>query len=157
MKKRRIALTDRIQRIAKEIEGLLPEVKAAVGEGMPPAGLMAGPARTLERAATAIRVVVDEHGTDAGSELRDILSGTSPLMAIIGSRVVLTGQKESRQAPSAGAQALALLLEHPEQTFDAGEIAERLGVSVPAARTTLNRLVQSGHATRKAKGQFKAA
>ena len=38
----------------------------------------------------------------------------------------------------------------------AAEVAQRLGCSVPIARTTLNRLVQSGHATRPAAGRFRA-
>jgi predicted ArsR family transcriptional regulator len=40
--------------------------------------------------------------------------------------------------------------------MDAGDIAARLGCSVPAARTTLNRLVKSGHAMRTAPGWFRA-
>jgi hypothetical protein len=85
------------------------------------------------------------------------LEGTSPLMSLLGSRVILarTGSETPRR-PSAGAQALALLLEDPKRTYEAAEIAERLGCSVPSARTTLNRLVQSGHATRAAAGRFRA-
>jgi predicted ArsR family transcriptional regulator len=73
------------------------------------------------------------------------------------SRVVLarTGSETPRR-PSAGAQAIALLLEDPKRTYEAAEIAERLDCSVPIARTTLNRLVQRGNATRVAAGRFRA-
>jgi hypothetical protein len=56
--------------------------------------------------------------------------------------------------PSAGAQALAMLLEDPSRTFEAAEVADRIGCSAAVARTTLNRLVQSGHAA--AAGRFSA-
>jgi DNA-binding MarR family transcriptional regulator len=66
-----------------------------------------------------------------------------------------TGDEASR-TPSAGAQALAVLLEDPKRKFQAAEIAERLGCSIPIARTALNRLVQSGHASRPTAGRFRA-
>jgi DNA-binding IclR family transcriptional regulator len=79
-------------------------------------------------------------------------------MSLLGSRVVLAlrTRSETPRKPSAGAQALALLLEDPKRAYEAAEIAERLDCSVPIARTTLNRLVQSGHATRVAAGRFRA-
>jgi hypothetical protein len=78
-------------------------------------------------------------------------------MSLFGSRVVLarTGG-EAATTPSTGAQVLAILLQNPVRTFSANEIAQRLGCSAPIARTTLNRLVRSGHATRPAAGRFRA-
>ena len=49
-----------------------------------------------------------------------------------------------------------MLLEEPSRTFEAAEVAQRIGCSAAVARTTLNRLVQSGHATRAAAGRFRA-
>jgi hypothetical protein len=45
------------------------------------------------------------------------------------------------------------LLEKLATIFEAAEIARRLGCSIPVARTTLNRLVKSGHASRAGAGQ----
>jgi hypothetical protein len=71
--------------------------------------------------------------------------------------VVLAGAGGARaRRPSASAQVLAILLETPERPFDAKEIARRLRCSEPSARTTLHRLVQSGHAVRPAPGLFRA-
>jgi DNA-binding IclR family transcriptional regulator len=66
------------------------------------------------------------------------------------------GERRPTSAPSIGAQALAILLERPAATFEAAEIARRLGCSIPVARTTLNRLVKSGHAARAGAGRFRA-
>jgi predicted ArsR family transcriptional regulator len=71
--------------------------------------------------------------------------------------VVLAGKAGGPpRPPSAAARALAVLLEYSDRSMDAGDIAARLGCSVPAARTTLNRLVKSGHAMRTAPGWFRA-
>ncbi|HJW75878.1 MAG: hypothetical protein A2V77_23680 [Anaeromyxobacter sp. RBG_16_69_14] len=149
-------LTVRIQRLTREIEELVPEVKAAVGGDDD--GLLASAAKSLERAAVAVSSLAGQGRPDRlGGDIRAVLEGTSPLMSLLGSRVVLasTGSDE-RRTPSAGAQALAVLLEEPERAFEATEVAERLGCSVPIARTTLNRLVRSGHATRPVAGRFRA-
>src|SRR6266536_2340723 len=143
---RQVSLAVRIQRLAGETEKLVPEVKAALGDDVT-RPLVASAARSLERAASAVRALAgpDRHAGD----LRAVLEGTSPLMSLLGSRVVLArAGRDTRRTPSVGAQALALLLEEPARTFEAAEIAERLGCSVPIARTTLNRLVRSGHAVR---------
>lgn len=151
-------LVVRIQRLAGDVEKLVPEVKAAVGGG----GLsypLAPAAQSLERAAVALRVLAEKAGPgEAAAGIRaGLLGSASHLLSLFGSRVVLArGGKDEPQPPSAGAQALAVLLEEPERSFGAAEIAARLGCSIPIARTTLNRLVQSGHATRKAAGRFRA-
>jgi hypothetical protein len=154
-------LSVRIQRLTHEIEQLLPDIKAALADDtdLPGRELVFPAVTALERAATAVKRFVDEHRPTSSTGLRAILEGTSPLMSLLGSRVVLAragGSTASAAAPSVGAQALAMLLEDPLRTFEAREIAERLGCSVPVARTTLNRLVQSGHATRPAAGKFRA-
>jgi hypothetical protein len=154
-------LSVRIQRLTHEVEQLVPEIKAALADDVDVPGreLIIPAVTALERAATAVKRLVDENRPEEPSGLRAILEGTLPLMSLLGSRVVLAragGGTASPAAPSVGAQALAVLLEDPSRTFEAGEIAERLGCSIPVARTTLNRLVQSGHATRPAAGRFRA-
>jgi hypothetical protein len=166
MKKRtrapsKAALAVRIQRLTYEVEKLVPELKTALASDTDPPtrGLVISAVSALERAATAVKRLVDESSPHGPSALREILEGTSPLMSLLGSRVVLAragGSTPTPATPSAGAQALAVLLEDPSRTFEAAEIAERLGCSTPVARTTLNRLVQSGHATRPAAGKFRA-
>lgn len=150
----RVAL--RIQRLASAVEKLIPQIKRARGSDDGYAPQVASAARSLARAATAVRALAEEgrHGRDLPAIL---LEGTSPLMSLLGSRVVLSRAGRGPPAPpSAGAQALAMLLEDPARTFDAAEVAERVGCSVAVARTTLNRLVQSGHAARAAAGRFRA-
>jgi hypothetical protein len=157
----RAALEVRIQRLTGEIERLLPEVKEAVGSGGEPGFPLAPAAQALERAARAIRVLVERtKAKDPDAAIRaQMLGGMSPLLSLFGSRVVLanigaTIAAEPAKTASAGAQALALLLEEPQRTFEAAEVAARLGCSLPIARTTLNRLVKSGHAARPAAGRF---
>ncbi len=154
---RQASLAVRIERLAGETEKLVPEVKAALGDDVT-RPLVASAARSLERAASAVRALADGGRPDRhAGDLRAVLEGTSPLMSLLGSRVVLArAGRDTRRTPSVGAQALALLLEEPARTFEAAEIAERLGCSVPIARTTLNRLVRSGHAVRGAPGRFRA-
>ncbi len=116
-------------------------------------------ARSLERAASAVRALVERANPDRlVGQIRALLEGTSPLMSMLGSRVVLARNSSPAEprTPSAGAQALAVLLEDPARAFAAREVAERLGCSVPIARTTLNRLVHTGHARRVAPGRFRA-
>lgn len=154
-------LSVRIQRLTHDVEQLVPDIKAALADDtdVPGRELIIPAVTALERAATAVKRLVDENRPKEPSGIRAILEGTSPLMSLLGSRVVLAragGGTASPPAPSVGAQALAVLLEDPSRTFEAGEIAERLGCSIPVARTTLNRLVQSGHATRPAAGRFRA-
>jgi hypothetical protein len=160
---RHVGLALRIQRLASEIEKLVPEVKAALSNESELRYPLAPAAQSLERAAVAIRVLTERTkasgpGAELSAELRaEILGGTSHLLSLFGSRVVLSRVgKDQPQPPSAGAQALAMLLEEPQRAFEAAEVAARLGCSVPIARTTLNRLVQSGHATRPAAGRFRA-
>ena len=158
MKKKRAAapkLFDvRIQSLTREVENLVVELKA----GPPAKGLLAPSARSLERAAKALRAVTEEGKPVADyADLRAVLEGTSPLMSQLGSRVVLAALgAQSATKPSSGAQALAFLLEEPGRSVDAGTLATQLGCSVPMARTTLNRLVQSGHAVRASRGNFRA-
>ncbi len=155
---RQTELSVRIQKLTGEVESLVPELKPLLEEDDVHRFLLVSAARSLERAASAVRALVDRGRRDRlEGYLGAMLEGTSPLMSVLGSRIVLArgGGAEPRR-PSAGAQALAVLLEDPSRTFAAGEIAERLGWSVPIARTTLNRLVQSGHARRVAPGRFRA-
>jgi hypothetical protein len=153
---RHAQLASRIQRLTREVERLVPEVEAALASGS--SELLAEPSRSLARAAAAVRSAVERRHAVALRGIRAGLEGTSPLMSLLGSRIVLApASREAPRPPSAGAQALAMLMEEPERTFDAAEIAERLGCSVPVARTTLNRLVKSGHAARAAAGRFRAA
>ena len=154
---RQMRLSVRIQQLTGEIEKLVPDVKASLGNGH--SRFLASASKSLERAATAVRALADHAPPSrlVEGDFMAALEGTSSLMSLLGSRVVLarTGSEIPRR-PSAGAQALALLLEDPKRTYEAAEIAERLDCSVPIARTTLNRLVQSGHATRAAAGRFRA-
>jgi hypothetical protein len=150
----------RIQQLTREIERLVEDLRRTPpGEGDPPIrGLLGPAAKSLEQAARAVRTIIDEgKGTDYYGDLRAILQGTSPLMSQLGSRVVLARVEAGAPSkPSTGAQALAVLLEDPARAVGATEIAERLGCSVPIARTTLNRLVESGHAARAGRGRFRA-
>lgn len=157
--KRQLALSVRLEKLARELEGLVPELEAALDAENPYLPMLAPAAKSLERAASAIRVLLEraKPGHPLGGDLRSILEGTSPLMSMLGSRLVLAGSAQrAARPPSAGAQALAVLLQEPEREFQADEIAERVGCSVPIARTTLNRLVRSGHAARSAPGRFRA-
>jgi hypothetical protein len=150
-------LAARIQRLTRELEELVEEIEEARGDD-DARFLLAEPSRSLARAVSALRAAVQEGRPDRRpGSIRDVLEGTSPLMSLLGSRIVLSQVgREAPRPPSAGAQALAALLEDPARTFDAAQIAERLGCSVPIARTTLNRLVKSSHATRLAAGRFRA-
>ncbi len=156
---RQTELSVRIQRLANDVESLVPELKPLLEDGDVHRFLLVSAARSLERAASAVRKLVDRGERDRlEGDLSAMLEGTVPLMSMLGSRIVLAagrGAAEPRP-PSAGAQALAVLLEDPSRALAAGTIAERLGWSVPVARTTLNRLVQSGHARRVAPGRFRA-
>jgi hypothetical protein len=155
---RQASLSVRIQRLTREVEKLVPEVKAALETHDPARHLLAAAATSLERAAAAVKALADAGRPEHHSgELRAVLEGTSPFLSLLGSRVVLAraGGAAPRK-PSAAAQALALLLEEPTRTFETVEIAEQLGCSVPIARTTLHRLVQGGYATRAAPGRFRA-
>ncbi len=154
---RRAQFLVRLQRLTRDIEELVQDLEPALGDGYD-SRLLVPAARSLQRAASAAKAVVD--GASAGpvpGEIRAVLEGTSPLLSLLGSRLVLTGTHRSvPQTPSIGAQALAVLLEAPGRAFDASEIAARVGCSVPIARTTLHRLVRSGHAMRPAAGRFRA-
>ena len=155
---RLVHVSNRIQQVTREIENLVPEVKAALGEANQHGYVLASALKSLERAAVAVRALVErQRPRPSEFDIRAILGGTSPLMSLFGSRVVLarTGRKRA-STPSTGARALAILLENPTQAFEAKEIAKRLACSVPIARTTLNRLVRSGHATRPTAGRFRA-
>jgi hypothetical protein len=155
---RQAQLSARIQRLTRDIERLVPEIEAALAGGRS-SELLAEPSRSLARAGAAVRAAVEgrERRSVPLTGIRAGLEGTSPLMSLLGSRIVLSPMKgEAPRPPSAGAQALAMLLEEPGRAFDAAEIAERLRCSVPVARTTLNRLVRSGHAARLAAGRFRA-
>jgi hypothetical protein len=148
-------LSLRIQQLVSEIEKLVPELKAAVTQEDGSRFLLSSASRSLVRASGAVRALVEKGRGVEG--LSGSLEGTAGLMSLLGSRVVLTAAGSlTPRTPSAGAKALALLLEEPARSFEAAEIAQRLGCSVPIARTTLNRLVQSGHATRPAAGRFRA-
>lgn len=147
----------RIQKLTGEVERLVPELQSALRGGTDRA-LLGSAARSLERAASAVRGLVDEAGPGRPSPgIQALLGSASPPLGLFGSRVVLAGiAAGARRAPSAAAQALAVLLEEPGRAFDAAEIAGRLGCSVPIARTTLHRLVRSGHAKRPRPGRFRA-
>jgi hypothetical protein len=148
----------RLQRLTNEVERLVPDVRAALAEPEEHRSLLASAASALHRATGAVRTLVDQSaGPKAGSELSAFLEGTSPLMSLLGSRVVLASAgRQPAPPPSIGARALARLLEEPERAFEAPEIAKHLDCDVPVARTTLNRLVKSGHATRPTAGRFRA-
>lgn len=153
---RQARLSLRIQRLTAEVEKLIPQIKRAQGGDDSYSPPFASAARSLERAAGAVRALADE-GRHPGDLPAILLEGTSPLMSLLGSRVVLSrAGRRAPTPPSAGAQALAMLLEDPSRTFEAAEVAERIGCSAAVARTTLNRLVQSGHAVRAATGRFRA-
>jgi hypothetical protein len=155
---RQVALAERIQRLALEVEKLVPLVRSALAGESATRAVFAAGARSLERAARAVRALADDgRPIPLPGAVSGILEGTSPLMSLLGSRVVLVraGERAPARAPSIGAQALALLLEKPA-ALEASEVASRLGCSVPVARTTLNRLVQSGHAVRAGEGRFRA-
>jgi hypothetical protein len=154
---RAAALALRVQQLTAEVERLFVEAQVLTKRGELEAGLLAEPARSLQRAAAALAAVASSGSGERSRELKAVLEGTSALMSAIGSRVVLSGVSAGpAAAPSAGARALAMLLEAPDREFDAAEVASRLEVSVPAARTTLNRLVKSGHARRRGVGRFGA-
>jgi hypothetical protein len=156
---RLVQISNRIQQLTREIENLVPEVKAALAQANQHGHVLSSASMSLERAAAAVRALVErQRPRPSEFDIRAILGGTSPLMSLFGSRVVLarTGNKTTKTTPSTGARALAILLENPTQAFEAKEIAKRLACSVPIARTTLNRLVRSGHATRPAAGRFRA-
>jgi len=156
---RLVHVSNRIQQLTREIENLVPEVRAALAQANQHGYVLASASKSLERAAAAVRALVErQRPRPSEFDIRAILGGTSPLMSLFGSRVVLarTGNKTTKTTPSTGAQALAILLENPARAFEAKEIAKRLGCSVPIARTTLNRLVRSGHATRPTAGRFRA-
>jgi len=158
---RLVHVSNRIQQLTREIENLVPEVRAALAQANQHGYVLASASKSLERAAAAVRALVErQRPRPSEFDIRAILGGTSPLMSLFGSRVVLArkGNKttKTKTRPSIGAQALAILLENPAQAFEAKEIAKRLACSVPIARTTLNRLVKSGHATRPAAGRFRA-
>jgi hypothetical protein len=153
---RQARLSLRIQRLTAEVEKLLPLIKRAQGGDDLDGTLLASAARSLERAAGAVRALAEE-GRHRGDAPAILLEGTAPLMSLLGSRVVLSrAGRRAPAPPSAGAQALAMLLEEPSRTFEAAEVAERIGCTAAVARTTLNRLVQSGHAARAAAGRFHA-
>ncbi|HYI01671.1 hypothetical protein [Hyalangium sp.] len=154
-------LATRLQQMTQELEEMVPELKDVLAEAKTQASPVAGgvsllvtPARGLERAARAIKTLVG--GDEAGPHAyRSLLQ--SPVMPVPGSRVVLSGVRGGSPAtPSIGARALAVLLESPESTFDAAEMGARLGCSQAVARTTLHRLVRSGHAARQETGRFRA-
>src|SRR5215831_3516397 len=158
-----VHISNRIQQLTREIENLVPEMKAALAQANQHGYVLASALKSLERAAAAVRALVErQRPRPSEFDIRAILGGTSPLMSLFGSRVVLarkgnkTTKTKTKTRPSIGAQALAILLENPAQAFEAKEIAKRLACSVPIARTTLNRLVKSGHATRPAAGRFRA-
>jgi hypothetical protein len=155
---KQVSVAARLQELAAQLELLIPEVKAALEGQEPHAALVTSAARTLTRAAEALSALVAEAKPGPmPTEVRALLEGTTPLMSMLGSRLVLSGQPGGPpKAPSAAAQALAVLLEDPKRTFTAAEVAAQLELTEPVARTTLHRLVQSGHATRPAEGKFRA-
>ena len=167
MNKKR-SLQTRMQALAHEMETLVPELKEAVSK--PPAkddrlfarfelAEIHRTAKALVRAANAIQALVrDRTAAGTRSSRRDFMDPDSfPIGLALRTRMVLsrTGGR-SQGPPSIGARALALLLEDPGASFDANEVAERLGCSAPVARTTLHRLVESGHAERVETGRFRA-
>jgi hypothetical protein len=153
---RQARLSLRIQRLTAQVEKLVPQIKRAQAGDTSYGPPLAPAARSLERAAGAVRALAEER-RPAGELPALLLEETSSLMSLLGSRVVLSRAGHGAPPPpSAGAQALALLLEDPSRTFQAAEVAERIGCSAAVARTTLNRLVQSGHASRAAAGKFGA-
>lgn len=155
---KQVSVSTRLQRLAAELEALIPEVRAALKREEPHAWLVTSAARSLTRAAEALSALVAEAKPGPMPvEVRALLEGTTPLMSMLGSRLVLSGQPGGPpKAPSAAAQALAVLLEDPKRAFTAAEVAAQLALTEPVARTTLHRLVQSGHATRPAEGKFRA-
>jgi len=138
-------LAQRLSSVTLDLERLVTEIKAALGGGDEGRRLIALEAKPLARAAAALETLIGHQA-----------SSTAGLDAVF--RLVLSQRTHDKAppAPSASAQALAMLLEAPERTFDAAEVAERLGCSVPIARTTLNRLVTGGHAVRVSPGKFRA-
>ena len=147
----------RLQRATREVEGIVAELRGALAEG-DDLRITDPAVRSLHRAAAAAQAVV-EGASHRGipDEVRAVLEGTSPLLSFLGSRLVLQGAgKSAPPRPSIGARALALLLEEPGCALDAAEVAARLGCSIPIARTTLHRLVRSGHAARPSAGLFRA-
>jgi hypothetical protein len=154
-----MAIELRVNRLTREVEQLVIELRAlpASKGGAPVQGLLAPAVRSLEHAVNALRAVADDRKDAAAyADLRAYLEVPSGLMTQLGSRVVLAGKPSKAAKPSSGAQALALLLEAPGRAVDAQGLARHLACSVPMARTTLNRLVQSGHAVRAARGRFRA-
>jgi len=147
----------RLQRAIHEVEGIVGELRSALAEG-DDLRIIGPAARSLHRAAAAVQAVVaGAEPRGIPDELRAVLDGTSPLLSFLGSRLVLAGAGKARPpSPSIAARALALLLEEPGRAFGAAEVAERLECSTPIARTTLHRLVRSGHATRPSAGLFQA-
>ena len=141
-------LSERVRRLSAEAEKTFQEAKAAL-ERSDARGrwTLAQATRALGRAAAALETLVTQ------SEKREPRPGVPSLL----SRLVLVNAKRARPpAPSVSAQALAMLLEDPSRSFEATEVAEHLGCSVPIARTILNRLVNSGHADRVELGRFQA-
>ncbi len=149
-----VGLSVRIQSLTGDVEKLVPEVRQALEAGDPAARfLVASASKSLERAAVAVRALTQ----GIRDPTLDAVPGAATLISLLGSRVVLSGRKGVKPSPpSAGAQALAMLLEDPARSLNATEVAARVGCSVPIARTTLNRLVESGHAVRRGPGQFRA-
>jgi hypothetical protein len=146
-----------MQRLTREVEELVPDLEDALTDSFDTASLGTA-ARSLQRAADAARAVVE--GARPGrvpEEVREMLEGTSPVFSFLGSRLVLARKAGNKPAaPSVAARALAVLMEDPKRSFDAAEIAGRLGCTIPIARTALHRLVKSRHATRPSAGRFRA-
>lgn len=139
-------LAMRIMNLSLEVEQLAHRLRVARDSGRKQP-LLGPAARSFDRACSALRAI-----------LLDAPEGQVPgaWTALPGARVVIDRTGAERQ-PSTAARTLALLLEERERSFDAREVAEHLGCSEPVARTTLNRLVQSGHARRDEPGRFRAA
>jgi hypothetical protein len=77
--------------------------------------------------------------------------------ALVAATAQTLARSASRKRPSTAARILAILMEEPAREFKASQVARRSGCSEGVARTTLNRLVVQGHASRTGSGLFRAA
>ncbi len=85
-------------------------------------------------------------------------AGVPALRAALAAATAQTlARSASHKRPSTAARVLAILMEEPAREFKASQVARRSGCSEGVARTTLNRLVVQGHASRTRAGLFCAA
>lgn len=76
--------------------------------------------------------------------------------ALVTATAQTLARSAARRQPSTAARVLAVLMEEPAREFKASQVARRCGCSEGVARTTLNRLVFQGHASRTRAGLFRA-